>query len=142
MFCCFLICRTVDTEINTQYREWASVIHLMVFSYIFASRGKLHSAQADWKIYIVYATLNVWTEILLKESSPLLKKKDEPIVKSCNTDMNGLWKGKFLSLFCPFSSSALQSSVVFLNTELLHINKAGLFRLSAAPASVLCPFSW
>ena len=47
----------------------------MVFSYIFASREKLHSAQADWKIYIVYATLNVWTEILLKESSPLLKKK-------------------------------------------------------------------
>jgi hypothetical protein len=108
---CISTIKELDTKSGKQHKN-VCFCHLFddPFSHLYESKKKKkHSIQVDWKICIVYATVSVWTEILLNGSPPppltfssFLSVKGT-IVKSFSTNMNCLWKGKFQIfslLFC------------------------------------------
>lgn len=77
---------------------------------------KQHSIQADWKICIVYATVNVWTEMLFERSSLFYTIKDRQWKVSVQT-WTAYEKESFLPFLCPFFLH-FKEDEIFLNTEI------------------------
>jgi hypothetical protein len=86
-------------------KECASVIHLMALYHIFSSRKSSIHSKLTGKFALCIQQGTFELKCCLKGSSLFVLKG--PTVESCSTNMNCLWKGKFL--FLPLSIFFLAS---------------------------------